>query len=144
MNRSISNACIMELQEQNRLLKDEIKLLKRQNQSIKDSITDSMLSKFIKCYKEESIIQKIESIDLQDKETYENNGRGFHFLEVSTNPDIPNENFVYSIGFVLHRNDTITIVLFSYKISSMIINTAVIYYDDDGNKSYVWRGWREI
>lgn len=142
MNNSISgNNFVLNLEKQNKLMREEIELLKSQNQELKDFIFDSRLNHSIVCPPDVNVLEKIQSYDYKNLTLY-NNGKGLHFIDVTTNTDLP-DGFNYSTGLVLHRSDTVTVVLFAYSSSSMAINSAIIVYDTDGTVAkYIWRGWK--
>ena len=64
-------------------------------------------------------------------------GYGFNYITISNpNKNIPS-GFSYSSGFVVRRWDTLSVILLSYSISKIAINSCA-----KKNNTYTWTGWK--
>lgn len=65
------------------------------------------------------------------------NGYGFSYITISNPSKNVPSGFSYSSGFVVHRWDTLSVILLSYSISKIGINSCI-----KKNNAYTWTGWK--
>ena len=65
------------------------------------------------------------------------NGYGFSYITISNPSKNVPSGFSYSSGFVVHRWDTLSVILLSYSISKIAINSCI-----KKNNAYTWTGWK--
>ena len=65
------------------------------------------------------------------------NGYGFSYITISNPSKNVPSGFSYSGGFVVHRWDTLSVILLSYSISKIAINSCI-----KKNNAYTWTGWK--
>lgn len=65
------------------------------------------------------------------------NGYGFSYITISNPSKNVPSGFSYSGGFVVHRWDTLSVILLSYSISKIAINSCT-----KKNNAYTWTGWK--
>ena len=65
------------------------------------------------------------------------NGYGFSYITISNPSKNVPSGFSYSSGFVVHRWDTLSVILLSYSISKIAINSCT-----KKNNAYTWTGWK--
>lgn len=65
------------------------------------------------------------------------NGYGFSYIAISNPSKNVPSGFSYSGGFVVHRWDTLSVILLSYSISKIAINSCT-----KKNNAYTWTGWK--
>lgn len=65
------------------------------------------------------------------------NEYGFSYITISNPSKNVPSGFSYSSGFVVHRWDTLSVILLSYSISKIAINSCI-----KKNNAYTWTGWK--
>lgn len=106
-----------------------------QGKNLQDQITqlngemvNGKLKGYIEVGNEDDIIEILQTLF---------NGYGFSYITISNPSKNVPSGFSYSSGFVVHRWDTLSVILLSYSISKIAINSCI-----KKNNAYTWTGWK--
>ena len=106
-----------------------------QGKNLQDQITqlngemvNGKLKGYIEVGNEDDIIEILQTLF---------NEYGFSYITISNPSKNVPSGFSYSSGFVVHRWDTLSVILLSYSISKIAINSCI-----KKNNAYTWTGWK--
>lgn len=102
-------------------------LLNKYNQ-LNGEMVNGKLKGYIEVGDEDDIIEILQTLF---------NGYGFSYITISNPSKNVPSGFSYSGGFVVHRWDTLSVILLSYSISKIAINSCT-----KKNNAYTWTGWK--
>nr|DAH89919.1 MAG TPA: hypothetical protein [Caudoviricetes sp.] len=102
-------------------------LLNKYNQ-LNGEMVNGKLKGYIEVGNEDDIIEILQTLF---------NGYGFSYITISNPSKNVPSGFSYSSGFVVHRWDTLSVILLSYSISKIAINSCI-----KKNNAYTWTGWK--
>ena len=102
-------------------------LLNKYNQ-LNGEMVNGKLKGYIEVGNEDDIIEILQTLF---------NEYGFSYITISNPSKNVPSGFSYSSGFVVHRWDTLSVILLSYSISKIAINSCI-----KKNNAYTWTGWK--